>query len=102
MVQAREEEPAQPRWKVGWFLGIVGPDAEVLVPDGRHRRCGNWRGSPDAETEQNKGEMKRALKEINEPNFTTAGCSTCEIGATKQNKGERRCTTVDWRRVCAR
>ncbi len=76
LVQACEEEPAQPRWKVGWLLGMVGPDAEVLEPDRNHRRYGNWRHSPDPETEQKKGEMKKAQKEIKEPNFNTASCST--------------------------
>ena len=32
--------------------------------------------------------MKEAQKEIKEPNLKTTGCSKCEIGATKQNKGE--------------
>ncbi len=29
LVRARENEPAQPRWKVGWLLGMVGTDVEV-------------------------------------------------------------------------
>ena len=88
LVRARGEKPAQPRWKVGWFLGMVGADVEILEPDGKHRRYGTWRHSPDAETDANKEELKEAKKLIEEPNFKTAGCSTCEVGATKQNKGE--------------
>ncbi len=42
-----------------------------MEPDGRRRRCSNWRHSPDAETDQNKKEMKRAMREVKEPNFKT-------------------------------
>ncbi len=58
-------------------------------PTERHQRYGNWRRNPDAETEQNKDEIKKAQKEIKEPTFKTAGCSKCEIGSTKQNRSER-------------
>ena len=58
-----------------------------MQPDGRHRHYGNWRHSPDAESEKNKVELIEAKKKIKEPNFKTAGCATCEIGATNQNNG---------------
>ena len=40
LVRARDTEPAQPRWKVGWFLGIDGADVKVLESDGKHRSYG--------------------------------------------------------------
>ena len=58
LARAREEEPAQPRWKVGWLLGMVGSDVEVLQADGKHRRCGTWRHSPYAEKDLNKEELE--------------------------------------------
>jgi hypothetical protein len=57
--------------------------------DWKHKRCGNWRHSPDAETDANEEEMKEAQQMIVEPNFKMQGCSTCESGATLQNKGQR-------------
>jgi hypothetical protein len=33
LMKAREDEPAQPRWKVGLFLGTIGGDVEVLEAD---------------------------------------------------------------------
>ncbi len=92
MVRSHEDERAQPRWKFGRLLGMIGGGAELLEAAGKLTRCGSWRHSPDAEIEQNKEELKEAQKKINEPNFKTLGCSNCDSGATKQNKGER--TTV--------
>jgi hypothetical protein len=37
---------------------MVGTDVEVLEADGKRKRCGNWRCSPDAETDVSKNEMK--------------------------------------------
>ena len=71
LARAREEEPAQPRWKVAWLLGMVGADVEVLEPDGKHRRYGTWRHSPDAEKDLDKEEMKAAKTLIKEPNFNS-------------------------------
>ncbi len=90
MARAREDEPAQPRWKVGWLLGMVGTDVEVLEADGKRTRYGNWMHSPGAETDVNKDETKEAKQRIKEPSFNTQGCSACESGATLQNKGQRR------------
>ncbi len=58
LVRAREDEPAQPRWKVGWHLGMVGADVEVLKADGKHKRYIDWRQSPDADNDDNRKEMK--------------------------------------------
>ena len=83
LVRAREDEPAQPRWKVGWLLGVVGADVEVLEADGTHKRHGDWRHSPDADNDENRKETKKALHKIKEPSFKTQGCSACEHGATQ-------------------
>ncbi len=92
LARDREDEPAQPRWKVGWLLGMVGADVEVLEADGKHKRYGDWRHSPDADNDEDRKEMKEALQKIKEPSFKTHGCSACEHGATQQNKGQHSTT----------
>ncbi len=87
LVRARVDEPAQPKWKVGWLLGMVGADVEVLEADGTRKRYGDWRYSPDADNDENRKEMEEALQKIKEPSFKTPGCSACEHGAAQQNKG---------------
>ena len=76
--------------------------------DGKHRRYGTWRDSPDAETEQNNDENKKAQKETKEPNFKTANAVQAKLvqrsrttASTPPHAG-RQCTTVEWRRVCGR
>ncbi len=63
---------------------MVGADVGFLEADGKHKRRGNWRHSPDAETDVSKGEMKEAQQKMKEPNFKMQGCSTCESGAMLQ------------------
>ncbi len=87
LVLAREEEPARPRWKVGWISAVVGPDVEVLEADGKRKRCGNWRRRTDSETDVSE-EMKDAQQKIKEPNVRMQVCSTRESGATLQSKGQ--------------
>ncbi len=86
LVRAPEDEPTRPRWKVGWILGMVGADVEVLEAGGNPKRYGEWRHSPHADSDENRKEMKEALQKIKEPSFKTQGRSVCERGATQQNK----------------
>ena len=73
LVRAREEDPKQPRWKVGWLLGMVGGDVVVLEENGASRRYGAWRHSPVPNDDTNKEELEKAVKLIKEPNFKTTG-----------------------------
>ncbi len=86
LVRAREDEPAQPRWKVGWPLGMVGADVQILEADGKRTRYEDWRHSPDADNDVSRKEMKEALQKIKEPSYKTQGCNACEHGAAQQSK----------------
>ena len=84
LVRAREEEPEQPRWKVGCLLGMVGADVDVLDQGGKHKRYGTWRHSPDAETDLKEEELRSRTKENATP------------------RAGRRCTTVELHEACGR
>ncbi len=89
LARAREEEPAKPRWKVGWLRGTVGADIMALESDAEHPRYGTWTHSPDSETGQNRNDLKATKYLIKEPNFKVVGRGAREIGATRKTNGER-------------
>ena len=71
LVKARDDEPKQPRWKVGWFLGHVGTDIQVLELDRTNKAYGTWRHSPDPDTTDNVEQLVEAITKIKELNHKT-------------------------------
>ncbi len=106
LARAREDEPAQPRWKVGWFLGTVGADAEVLEADGKHKLCGSWRHSPDAENDVNREERhRRRSRSRTSRRWAAALASLVRRSRTLASAtpyAGRWCTTEVWRQASGR
>ena len=87
LVKRRDRDDPQPRWQVSWLLGFVEADVQVLQEDGTIRRHGDWRHSPEANSEADKKEVEAAAVKVKELKMKTPGCSTCEEGPTRQNYG---------------
>ena len=66
LVKRRERDEPQPRWKVAWLLGFVEADVQVLHEDGNIQRHGDWRHSPEANTENDKKELQAAAVKVKE------------------------------------